>query len=58
MKRSQIDEAVVWQLMRFPDESEEPGRRPSLGPREPSAAVVIAGFRMGAAGFEPATSRV
>jgi integrase len=32
MKRSQIDEAVVWQLMRFPDESEEPGRRPSFGP--------------------------
>lgn len=32
MKRSQIDEAVVWQLMRFPDESEEPGRRASSGP--------------------------
>jgi hypothetical protein len=32
MKRSQIDEAVVWQLMRFPDESEEPGRRASFGP--------------------------
>jgi integrase len=32
MKRSQIDQAVVWRLMRFPDESEEPGRQPSFGP--------------------------
>jgi integrase len=36
MKRSQIDEAVVWQLMRFPDEAEERGRnrsfRPTNGP--------------------------
>jgi integrase len=32
MKRSQIDEAVVWQLMRFPDEPEEQGRDRSFGP--------------------------
>ena len=32
MKRSQIDEAVVWQLMRFPDEPEKRGRDRSFGP--------------------------
>jgi integrase len=32
MKRSQIDDAVVWQLMRFPDEPEERGRDRSFGP--------------------------
>jgi integrase len=32
MKRSQINEAVVWQLMRFPDEPEERGRERSFGP--------------------------
>ncbi|MDX6676968.1 MAG: hypothetical protein QOE31_1020 [Solirubrobacteraceae bacterium] len=33
MKRSQIDEAVVWQLMRFRDEAEKQGREPTLVPR-------------------------
>jgi len=32
MKRSQIDEALIWELMRFPDEAEEPGRKGSFGP--------------------------
>ena len=32
MKRSQIDDAVVRQLMRFPDEPEERGRDRSFGP--------------------------
>jgi integrase len=32
MKRSQIDDAVVWQLMRFPGEPEERGRDRSFGP--------------------------
>jgi hypothetical protein len=32
MKRSQIDEAVVWQLMRFRDEAEKEGREPTFGP--------------------------
>ena len=32
MKRSQIDEAVVWQLMRFRDEAEKQGREPTFGP--------------------------
>jgi integrase len=32
MKRSQIDEALIWELMRFPDEDAEPGRERSFGP--------------------------
>jgi hypothetical protein len=32
MKRSQVEEALVWQLMRFPDEPEEGGRDRSFGP--------------------------
>jgi integrase len=32
MKRSQVDEAVVWELMRFPDEAEKRGREPAFGP--------------------------
>jgi hypothetical protein len=32
MKRSQIDEAVVWQLMHFPDEAENRGHEPTFGP--------------------------
>jgi integrase len=32
MKRSQIDEAVVWQLMRFRDEAEKQGGEPTFGP--------------------------
>ena len=33
MQRSQVDEAVVWQLMRFPDEAEKRGRSRHLVPR-------------------------
>ena len=32
MKRSQVDEAMVWQLMRFADEAEKRGREPRFGP--------------------------
>ena len=32
MKRSQIDEALIWQLMRFPDETDERGHERSFGP--------------------------
>jgi hypothetical protein len=32
MKRSQVDEVVVWQLMRFPDEAEKRGREPTFAP--------------------------
>ena len=32
MKRSQVDEAVVWQLMRFANEAEMRGRKPGFGP--------------------------
>jgi hypothetical protein len=32
MKRSQIDEAVVWQLMHFPDEAENRGHERTFGP--------------------------
>ena len=32
MKRSQVDEAVLWELMRFPDEAEKGGREPAFGP--------------------------
>ena len=32
MKRSQVDEAVVWQLMRFPNEVESRERSPRFGP--------------------------
>jgi hypothetical protein len=32
MKRSQIDEAVVWQLMRFPDEPEDRSQKWPFGP--------------------------
>ena len=32
MKRSQIDEALVWQLMGFPDETDERGHERSFGP--------------------------
>ena len=32
MKRSQVDEAVLWELMRFPDEAEKRGREPTFGP--------------------------
>ena len=32
MKRSQVEEALVCQLMRFPDEPEEGGRDRSFGP--------------------------
>jgi len=62
MKRSQIDEALVWQLMRFPDEPEERGRDRSFGPTSGPTSLRGSGLRpeslMGAAGFEPATSRV
>lgn len=33
MARSRIDEAVVWQLMRFPDEAEKQGRELAFGPK-------------------------
>jgi hypothetical protein len=40
MKRSQIDEALVWELMRFPDEAEmgapEATFGPTNGPTRPS----------------------
>jgi hypothetical protein len=32
MKRSQIDEALIWQLMRFPDEADERDNERSFGP--------------------------
>jgi hypothetical protein len=32
LKRSQIDEAVIWQLMRFPNEAEKRGRESVFGP--------------------------
>ena len=32
MKRSQIDEALIWELMRFPDEADKPGLKGSFGP--------------------------
>ena len=32
MKRSQIDEALIWQLMRFPDETDERRHERSFGP--------------------------
>jgi len=62
MKRSQIDETLVWELMRFPDEAETgaPEARfgPTNGPTRPSRRPVGPEYCMGAAGFEPATSRV
>jgi hypothetical protein len=32
MKRSQIDEALVWELMRFPDEAEMGAPEATFGP--------------------------
>lgn len=39
MKRSQIDEALVWQLMRFPDEREERGWQRAFGPTNGPTSV-------------------
>jgi integrase len=39
MKRSQIDEAVVWRLMRFPDKPEDRGRSRSFGPTNDPTSV-------------------
>lgn len=35
MQRQRIDEALVWQLMRFPDEPEERSFGPTNGPTDP-----------------------
>ena len=63
MKRSQVDEAIVArQLMRFPDKADARDRERPLGRTKgpmrlrPSPRQTEIG--MGAAGFEPATSRV
>jgi hypothetical protein len=38
MKRSQIDEALVWELTRFPDEADDRGYMRSFGPtNDPTA---------------------
>ena len=57
MKRSQIDEAVVRQLMRFSYEPEA-GQKRAFGRHEGLRAPALVRTGMGAAGFEPATSRV
>src|SRR3954469_12175671 len=58
MKRSQIDNALVWRLMRFPDEPDERGHERAFDPRGRCTPGRSPKFVMGAAGFEPATSRV
>jgi integrase len=62
MKRSQVDEAVVWQLMALPRRGREARSRARVWSHEWSYEESEAGPRglncMGAAGFEPATSRV
>ena len=78
MQRQRVDKALIWRLMRFPDEPEEKGPRASFETRNETTSPLTPGLggrsdhpalqknprlsgafhSMGAAGFEPATSRV
>jgi integrase len=73
MQRQRVDEALIWQLMRFPDEADQRSFGPTNAQHEPCRGSarsrrLVAETRkprtwrtfrtMGAAGFEPATSRV
>ena len=62
MTCSQIDQTLVWELMRFPDEAETgaPEARlvPRMVPRGLRGVPVGREYCMGAGGFEPPASRV
>jgi integrase len=58
VQRTRLDEALIWRLMRFPGEADETTISPTIGQRADRRRAAELKPRMGAAGFEPATSRV